>query len=183
MTDYEPTGPAEVSCDTAGGRSTLVFVRDLRHPPVAVWATLTQPEELKQWAPFVPDRDLAALGPVTLTMISESDGGPFDAVVRHAEPFVRLEYTWGEDLLVWELAPHEGGTHSGTRSGTRLTLRHTLSDPTLLTMVTAGWHVCIDVAEHLLDGDPVGSMLADQAMTYVVPLASEYARQLGISKA
>ena len=25
------------------GRWTLIFVRDLRHPPAAVWAALTQP--------------------------------------------------------------------------------------------------------------------------------------------
>ena len=148
MTDYQPSAIGDVSCDASEGHSTLVFVRDLRHSPEAVWAALTRPEELPQWAPFTPDRDLAALGPATLTMIAATDGGPFEADVRRAEPYERLEYTWGDDLLVWELIPHDGGT--------RLTLRHTLSDPSLLAIVAAGWHVCLDVAERHLDDAPIG---------------------------
>lgn len=173
LTDYEPSALAEVSCDTADGCSTLVFVRDLRHPPEAVWAVLTQPEELRQWAPFTPDRDLAATGSAMLTMISASDGGPFEADVRRAEPYEHLEYTWGDDLLVWHLAPHNGGT--------RLTLRHTLADPSFLAIVAAGWHVCLDVAEGLLDGDPIGPIVAEEAMAYVAPLEVEYAVRLGTS--
>ena len=173
MTDYRPSAIADVSCDSAEGRTTLVFVRELRHPPEAVWAALTQPEELKRWAPFSPDKDLASTDSATLTMVAASDGGPFDAVVRRAEPFVRLEYTWGDDLLVWDLAPHN--------SGTRLTLHHTLSDPTLLAIVASGWHVCLDVAERLLDGDPIGPFVGDEAMKYIGPLESEYAARLGRS--
>ena len=170
MTDFQPSAIGDVSCDASEGHSTLVFVRDLRHSPKAVWAALTRPEELPQWAPFTPDRDLAALGPATLTMIAATDGGPYEADVRCAEPYERLEYTWGDDLLVWELTPHDGGT--------RLTLRHTLSDPSLLAIVAAGWHVCLDVAERHLDGDPIGPFVGEQAMTYIGPLEAEYAARL-----
>ena len=173
MTDYQPSAIAEVSCDASHGRSTLVFVRELRHVPEAVWATLTRPEELGQWAPFTPDRDLAVTGSATLTMLSASDGGPFEVDVRRAEPYEHLEYTWGDDLLVWHLAPHNGGT--------RLTLRHMLADPSFLAIVAAGWHVCLDVAEALLDGEPIGPIVAEDAMTYIEPLEIEYAARLGVA--
>lgn len=173
MTDYQPSPLAEVSCDTSQGRSTLVFVRDLRHPPQKVWAALTRPDEVEQWAPFSPDRDLSSTGSATLTMLSASDGGPFKADVRRAEPYEHLEYTWGDDLLVWNLTPHNGGT--------RLTLRHTLADPSFLAIVAAGWHVCLDVAEGLLDGQPIGPIVAEEAMTYVGPLEVEYAACLGVT--
>ena len=31
---------------------TLVLVRDLPHPPAKVWRALTEPEHLREWAPF-----------------------------------------------------------------------------------------------------------------------------------
>ena len=69
-----PSGPlADVTAEPADGGWTLVFVRDLRHPPARVWTALTEPGQLRAWAPFVPDRDLAGTGPVTLTMLDADD--------------------------------------------------------------------------------------------------------------
>jgi len=69
-----------------------------------------------------------------------------------------LEYLWGEDRLRWELAP--------TDQGTRLTLHHTVADPDWLSKVTAGWHLCLVVAEHLLDGAPIGVIRGSAALDY-----------------
>ena len=38
------------------------LARDLRHPPAAVWAALTEPDQLAAWAPFTAGRDLGATG-------------------------------------------------------------------------------------------------------------------------
>jgi uncharacterized protein YndB with AHSA1/START domain len=65
-----------------------------------------------------------------------------------AEPPALLEYTWGTDLLRWKLAAID--------SGTRLTLRHRVEDREWAPKVAAGWHLCLAVAEHLLDGQPIG---------------------------
>ncbi|HEY8472826.1 MAG TPA: hypothetical protein VIL37_09355 [Natronosporangium sp.] len=44
--DFEPGPLAEVACETgAGDRPTLVFVRELRHPPERVWVALTEPAQ------------------------------------------------------------------------------------------------------------------------------------------
>ncbi|WP_079084940.1 SRPBCC domain-containing protein [Streptomyces dysideae] len=66
------------------------------------------------------------------------------ATVVRAEPPTLLEYTLGTDLLRWELA--------ATGAGTRLTLRHTVKDREWIPKVAAGWHLCLDVAEKLLEG-------------------------------
>jgi error-prone DNA polymerase len=44
MTDHGPL--AEVQYASDGDRWTLVFVRELSHPPERVWAALTEPERL-----------------------------------------------------------------------------------------------------------------------------------------
>ena len=55
-----PAAGAEVQKD--GEKWTLVLVRDLRHPPAKVWQALTDPEHLREWAPFDADRNLGAVG-------------------------------------------------------------------------------------------------------------------------
>jgi uncharacterized protein YndB with AHSA1/START domain len=156
--DFDPGPLAEVEHHAAGGRSTLVFVRLLRHPPPKVWAALTDPGQLRRWAPFEPDRGLATTGPAVLRMTDGQTTEEFPAnVLRAVEPEL-LEYTWGEDLLRWELAPQ------GT--GTRLTLRHTVESPEWMPRVAAGWHLCLVVAERLLDGEPIGPIVGAEAKKY-----------------
>ena len=50
--------------------------------------------------------------------------------------------------------------------GTRLTLQHTLEDPDLAPKVAAGWHICLVVAERLLDGTPTGPIRGQDARNY-----------------
>jgi uncharacterized protein YndB with AHSA1/START domain len=172
-TSFEPGPLAEVECETAGGRWTLVFVRDLHHPPRKVWAALTEPAQLQQWAPFTASRDLSTMGDVTLTMIGGDASPDLPASVRRAEPPALLEYTWGNDVLRWEL--------TATGSGTRLTLRHTVDGREWVPKVAAGWHLCLVVAAHLLDGQPVPPIRGADAMNYGwQELHDAYADRLGI---
>ncbi|MPZ27438.1 MAG: ATPase [Micromonosporaceae bacterium] len=164
----------EVDSQASEDRWTLVFVRDLRHPPERVWAALTEPEQLYAWSPYTADRNLGTVGEATLTMIDAETSVDLPAVVRHAEPPTLLEYSWGTDLLRWELA--------ATGSGTRLTLRHTVEDRDWLPKVAAGWHLCLVVAEHLLDGRPIGPIRGNDARNYGWDeLHDAYAEKLGIA--
>jgi uncharacterized protein YndB with AHSA1/START domain len=138
-----------------------------------VWAALTDPAKLAQWAPFTAERDLGQPGDVTLTMIDGDEATDLPAAVTRVEPDERLEYTWGGDRLRWELAP--------TERGTRLTLRHTLADRTMLPKIAAGWHLCLDVADHLLGGDATGPIRGRDAMNYGFEnLSAAYADTLDI---
>lgn len=172
---FQPGPLATVDCRASADQWTLVFVRELAHPPETVWAALTDPARLAQWAPFAVDRDLNGVGPATLTMMDgDTPAGDTPIEVRHAEPPILLEYTWGTDLLRWHLA--------ATGTGTRLTLRHTVADRDWLPKVAAGWHLCLVVAEHLLDGRPTGPIRGADARNHGWDdLHDGYARKLAIS--
>ena len=168
------TGPgvlADVALSTTGDRWTLIFSRDLQHPPRKVWAAVTDPDQLARWAPFLASRDLSITGEATLTMVDGDVRQDVPATVTRSEPHTLLEYTWGTDVLRWELAatdptdpavaadPTDGGpgrpanasTATGS-TGTRLTLRHTVAGRDWIPKAAAGWHLCLVVAERLLDG-------------------------------
>lgn len=167
--DFDPGPLADVQHRTEGGRSTLVFVRRFRHPPEKVWAALTDRKQLERWAPFDPDRDLGSAGPATLRMID----GEHAAEVRRAVAPELLEYTWGEDVLRWELVPDGAGT--------RLTLHHQVESKDWIPSVAAGWHLCLAVAERLLDGEPVPRIVGSQAMEYGwQELHDAYAARTGV---
>jgi uncharacterized protein YndB with AHSA1/START domain len=171
---FDPGPLAEVDARATDGRWTLVFARDLHHPPEKVWAALTDPAQLREWAPFSSDRNLGRVGDATLTMIDGDTSQDMTASVHRAEPPTLLEYTWGTDLLRWELAAID--------SGTRLTLRHTVQNREMLPKVAAGWHLCLVVAEHLLDGDPVGPIRGADARNYGWDeLHDAYAEKLSIT--
>jgi uncharacterized protein YndB with AHSA1/START domain len=135
-----------------------VFVREFRHPVERVWAALTDPDHLKDWAPFTAERDLSEPGDTRLTMLDGEAAVDLPCVVTRAEPPTLLEYTWGEDQLRWELTPSDGGT--------RLTLRHRVQGPEWVPMVAAGWHICLDVADRLLAGDRIGAIRGQDALDY-----------------
>ena len=72
-----PSAPRSERTET---QWTLVLVRELRHPPAKVWTALTEPEHLREWAPFDADRDLGSR-----RHREALDGGSADAA-RHRDP-------------------------------------------------------------------------------------------------
>ncbi|MFI9591730.1 SRPBCC family protein [Nonomuraea sp. NPDC052265] len=170
---YRPSPLAQVGSEATEDRWTLVFVRDLRHPPEKVWRALTEPGRLSAWAPYTADRDLSEAGGVTLTMIDDEKPQDMVAEVVRADPPRLLEYTFGTDLLRWELA--------ATGDGTRLTLRHTVQDRDMLPKVAAGWHICLDVAEKLLEGQPIPPIRGAAAVDFGwSELNDQYAQRFGV---
>jgi uncharacterized protein YndB with AHSA1/START domain len=100
---FDPGPLADATVQPDGDRWTLVFVRDLHHPPAAVWTALTDPAEIDRWAPFTAARDLAEPGDTVLTMVDGDEKTDLPATVLRSEPPDLLEYTWGDDLLRCEL--------------------------------------------------------------------------------
>ena len=153
---------------------TLVFVRELRHPPEAVWSALVRPELLRRWAPYTADRDLGATGLATLTPVDDDASPALTVTVVAAQPYTLLEHTWGDDVLRWELEPSD--------TGTMLTLRHSHpgAEAGMPAMVAAGWHLCAVVLERLLDGRPVGVIRGRAAMAHGwEELREGYAKEFG----
>ena len=168
---YVPGPATGAEVEKQGDTWTLVLVRDLRHPPAMVWQALTDPAQLSEWAPFDADRSLAAVGPVKLSTVGTPQVS--DSVVKRAEAPKLLEYSWGGNELRWELEPRGGGT--------RLTLWHNI-DRRFISWGAAGWHICFDVLERLLAGEPIGRIVAGDALKLSgwQRLTGEYAKQFGV---
>lgn len=167
---YQPGPAMGAHIQRDGDVWTLVLIRDLKHPPPLVWEALTEPEHLQAWAPFDADRSLATPGTVRLTTVKAPTPTAADGTVRVADPPRLLEYTWGDGTLRWELEDHAGGT--------RLKLWHNI-DGRFISWGAAGWHVCIDVMDHHLRGEPVGRIVGPDALQLAgwQRLQTEYARQ------
>jgi uncharacterized protein YndB with AHSA1/START domain len=149
-----------------GDKWTLILVRELRHSPEKVWQALTDPAQLREWAPFVTDGNLGTTGTVNITWVAAPK--PIATRITRADAPNLLEY--GD--IRWELEP------SG--AGTRLTLWHSI-DRRFISWGAAGWHISFDVLDRLLAGQPIGRMVGPDAMKFAgwQRLVAEYARQFG----
>jgi uncharacterized protein YndB with AHSA1/START domain len=160
-----PARGAQVQKDSE--KWTLILVRELRHSPEDVWQALTDPEQLREWAPFEADENLGAAGNMvklkwaSTTQVTETK-------VTRAEAPKLLEY---HDMR-WELEPLAGGT--------RLTLWHSI-DRRFIAWGAAGWHICLDVMDRFIAGDPLGRIVGGDAMKFEWQrLNVEYAEQFGV---
>jgi uncharacterized protein YndB with AHSA1/START domain len=170
---YHPGPLQQVDLVEEDGHWSLVFTRDFPQDRDAVWSALTEPDELREWAPYTADRSLAVVGPVTLIMIEGANRQELPGEVSVADRPRILEFTWGGDVLRWEL--DEIG------DGTRLRLTHHLPDRAVAGMMAAGWHLCLDVAATLLDGTPIGPIVGAAAMDHGWPeLNEQYSQRLGV---
>jgi len=170
---YAPGAATGAEVHKEGDKWTLILVRDLRHPPAKVWDALTEPEQLREWAPFDADRSLATVGPAKLSTVGSPTPQVSETTVKRADAPRLLEFSWGEQDLRWELEPHG--------IGTRLTLWHNINR-NFISMGAAGWHICFDVLDGLLAGQPIGRLVGPEAMTFDgwQRLNAEYARQFGV---
>jgi len=171
MIDHEqytpgPARGAQVRKD--GEKWTLILVRELRHSPEKVWQALTDPAHLREWAPFVADGSLGTVG-ATVNLTWVGTGRPQVTTVTRADAPRLLEY----NDIRWELEALGGGT--------RLTLWHSI-DRRFISWGAAGWHICFDVLERLLAGEPIGRIAGAEAMKFAgwQRLTAEYARQFGM---
>jgi hypothetical protein len=163
-----PARGAQVRKD--GEKWTLILVRELRHAPEKVWLALTGPDHLREWAPFVVDGSLGTAG-ATVNLTWVGNPTPMKTTVTRADPPRLLEY--GD--IRWEL--------EATGVGTRLTLWHSI-DRRFVSWGAAGWHICFDVLDHLLNGTPIGRIAGADSMKYAgwKQLTVEYAKQFDMEK-
>jgi uncharacterized protein YndB with AHSA1/START domain len=171
---YTPGPASSARIDKDGEKWTLVLERELRHSPAVVWQAITDPAHLREWAPFDADHSLGFVGrTVKLTTVGAPTLMVSETKVTRADAPNVLEYNWGGFDMRWKLEAVGGGT--------RLTL-WTNIDRRYMAMGAAGWHVCFDVLERLLDGHPVGRIVGPDAMKFGgwQRLHVEYAKQFGM---
>jgi len=171
---YTP-GPANLArVQKDGEKWTLVLVRQLGHPPETVWLALTDPDQLREWAPFDADGNMGMAGTtVTLNTVGTPTPVVSATKIKRADKPNILEYSWGGGDLRWELEDFGGGT--------RLTLWHNI-DRRYISMGAAGWHICFDVLDRALSGTPLGRIAGAQAMKFEgwQRLNADYAEQFTV---
>ena len=173
--EYTPGPASGARVEKEGEKWTLVLVRELRHPPEKVWQALTDPAQLREWAPFDADGSLGTPGAaVKLTTVKAPVSTASETRVTRAEAPRLLEYNWGDKNLRWELEPSDGGT--------RLTLWHNI-DRGFIAMGAAGWHICFDVLALFLAGHHIGRIVGFDAAKFEgwQRLHAEYAKQFGVA--
>jgi uncharacterized protein YndB with AHSA1/START domain len=179
MTDRERYAPgpatmAQVHKD--GDTWTLVLVKELRHSPGKVWQALIDPAQLREWAPFDADGTLGVPGgKVKLTTVGAPGPHVSETTVTRADAPTLLEYKWGGYDMRWQL--------EALGTGTRLTL-WTNIDRRYMSMGAAGWHISLDVLDHLLSGTPLGRIVGPDAMKFDGwrRLNADYAKQFAIEE-
>ena len=174
---YKPGPAAGASIRKASDGWTLVIVRDLPHRPTKVWQALTDPAHLREWAPFDADRSLGHVGTVQLTTVGAPKPMVSESNVKRADAAKLLEFNWGGQDMRWELEPWGD-------NGTRLTLWHNI-DHRFIAMGAAGWHVCLDVLQLSLAGQPIGRLVGQDALNFDgwQRLHTEYAQQFSVDVA
>jgi uncharacterized protein YndB with AHSA1/START domain len=121
------------------------FERELQHSAQEVWSYLTNNEKLAEWFPELSVQELREGGIIKFDM----QNGTFEEMkIIEVRAESVLEYTWAEDVVRFELYPKPEGCSLVLIEKISAITNHTPRD-------LAGWHVCLDVIEALLDGRTV----------------------------
>lgn len=173
MNAYNPGPASGAHIEKDGENWTLVVERILHHSPGKVWTAITDPEHIKAWAPYEADRNLGSVGTANLTTAGTPEPKPMATEIVRAEAPHVLEFSWAGQHMIWQLEPYEGGT--------KLTLWHNINRK-FIAMGAAGWHICFDVLDASLGNNPIGRMVAGDALQFEgwQRLNREYSEQFGI---
>jgi uncharacterized protein YndB with AHSA1/START domain len=164
--------PDWATLDTIGGKAVLRFERRLAHAPEKVFRAISDPAELRHWFPATMETELRAGAPIRFMFEEQEIDAPGGEVLE-LDPPKLLVYTWGDDVLRWEIVPEgdgcrlffsqtiAGGGISGGRPGTARN--------------AAGWDVCLGALAARLDGEAPPE-------TAWFPLFEAYAERFGLGE-
>lgn len=133
--------------ESVEGGYRAIFERHLNHGVEQVWAMLTENEKLAAWFTELKVNELRKGGYIKFDM---GDGTFEEMEILELTDEAVLEYTWGEDIVRFELSKESEGCNLVLIEKINKLTDHTPRD-------LAGWHVCLDVIEKLLDGKTIHS--------------------------
>jgi uncharacterized protein YndB with AHSA1/START domain len=121
-----------------GARPAVRLERHLPDPPSIVWRAITDREQLRSWFPsdvVVAGERWEVGAAITFPFPSEVIDMTLTGEVLAGEEPNTLAFSWGVEILRFELSPAEGGTH--------LVLIDELPAG-IAARSTAGWETCLD---------------------------------------
>lgn len=147
----------EATFTKVGARFTLGLERHLAHAPEKVWRVLTERELLKQWFPCDVAGEWKVGAELQFIFLHGEGEGLSEEELRGevvtVDPPRLLEFRWGKHLLRCELIA-EG-------DGCRLLFSETLEDASMGARNAAGWELCLENLDLLLQGASLASFALD----------------------
>jgi uncharacterized protein YndB with AHSA1/START domain len=128
------------------GHPVVRFERTVPHPVQAVWAAITDPAQLQEWFPTTVEFDQLQPGAAISFHFAQDAYPPMHGEVLEVAPPRRLSFTWGDDLLTFELEP------SDDSAACRLSLSVVLDSADKAARDAAGWDQCLDMLGVVVDG-------------------------------
>jgi uncharacterized protein YndB with AHSA1/START domain len=130
-----PTGQYE----QVDGRPLVRFERTFPHPASAVWRAITEPPQLEKWFPTTVEFSELRPGASIGFRFAQDAYPPMAGVFREVDELRRLVFTWGDDVLTFELSEEDGG------EACRLAFSVVLDDAGKAARDSAGWESCLDM--------------------------------------
>lgn len=124
---------------------TATYERRFAQSPKQVWAMLTDNEKLQLWFPELKVEKLQKGGVLSFR---RGDGTFDNMAITDFEEGKVLAFEWAEDEVRFELEEVESGTKLWLIEFISRLTPHTARD-------LAGWHVCLDVIEALLENKEI----------------------------
>lgn len=119
------------------------FERDFPVEIDLVWRMLAENQYLQKWFADLKIETLEEGGKILFDM---KDGTFEEMTITSLSVPNVLEYTWGSDLVRFDLTPSKTGTHLIFKETISKVTDHTPKDIT-------GWHTCLDVIDAILSNE------------------------------
>jgi uncharacterized protein YndB with AHSA1/START domain len=132
--------------DQVDGSPVVRFERTFPHAATQVWDAISDPDRLARWFPTTVEFDeLRAGAPITFRF-AEDRYPPMSGAFREVSPPRRLSFTWGDDVLTFELQERDGG------AACRLSFSVVLDSADKAARDAAGWDDCLDMLDAVVAG-------------------------------
>ncbi len=134
------------SYEQVDGQPVVRFERTFPHPAPRVWDAITDPVRLSHWFPTTVEFDELHPGSAITFRFAGDRYPPMEGVFGEVSPPRRLSFTWGDDLLTFELEECDGGATC------RLAFSVTLDTADKAARDAAGWDDCLDILGNVIAG-------------------------------
>jgi uncharacterized protein YndB with AHSA1/START domain len=129
------------------GSPVVRFERTFPHTTADLWDAITDPDRLARWFPTTVEfEELRAGAPITFRF-TDHPIEPMSGSFREVSPPRRLSFTWGDDVLTFELSERDEG------AACRLSLSVVLDSADKAARDSAGWDDCLDMLARVVSGE------------------------------
>ncbi|HEY1567823.1 MAG TPA: SRPBCC family protein [Solirubrobacteraceae bacterium] len=135
------------SYEQIDGSPAVRFERTFPHPTAQVWDAITDPARLAQWFPTTVEFDDLRVGAPITFRFAEDRYPAMSGDFREVSPPRRLTFTWGEDVLTFELSERDRG------AACRLSFSVLLDSADKAARDATGWDDCLDMLDAVIAGD------------------------------